>query len=264
MADPYSYKGPMSIPKAASKPKAQTLPSAVGPSRGGPTVKVPKTYNEAGAFKPGGNAPAAAGAPVNAGPLPPVGQVVKNPTFDLARKRAEQGLASSGQIQNDAIQRRFAAQGGLNSGAFVKAQEGARESAASQRQNAMEGIDAAEAADTARQQEILSGREFSRSERIGSQDFSRLERLDTQQFSAAEAVKLRQFEGFYRDQDLDFKNRSLDIDTRLKERGLDQADQANAISGAGELVNLAGVEDLSPELRAQVENIIRKNSKGTG
>lgn len=187
--------------------------------------------------------PAPAAGPKPGGPVQPpqpVGQVETNPMFALQRKRAEQSLNSQGQLQNDAIQRRFAAMGGLNSGAYIKAQETARQEADQNRQSAMESIDTAEAADVARQKEILSGREFQRAERLGSQDFSRqeregsqkfahMERLDSQNFTAGEAAKMREFEGYWKGVDSDFRQKALDVDTRLKEMGLElQAAESQA------------------------------------
>lgn len=127
-----------------------------------------------------------------------------NPVFDLQRKRINQQAEAQGQQENDAIQRRYAAMGGLNSGSYVKAQQQQADSAMARRQQALEGVDMSEAQDAARRAEVEAGRQFQREERLGSQDFgagqaalqrqfATSERLGGQDFASAQNLAQRDF-----------------------------------------------------------------------
>jgi predicted transcriptional regulator len=113
--------------------------------------------------------------------------------FDLARKRAEQRSNTEQQQQEDALKRRFSAMGNLNSGAYVKQQAVQADTASQRKADVMEGIDVAEAGEAQRQREVLEGRQFQTSERLGSQDFSNLQRLGSQDFARGERLGSQDF-----------------------------------------------------------------------
>ncbi len=113
--------------------------------------------------------------------------------FALARQRAQQGANESTQRQKDALQRRFASLGNLDSGVAMKMEQQAETESRRQLDDVNAGIDAAEQAESARKQEVKEGRDFSRSERLGSQEFASGERLGSQGFASGEALKGRQF-----------------------------------------------------------------------
>ena len=91
--------------------------------------------------------------------------------FDLARKRAQQQSASNLQGRRDALQRRFAQLGNLDSGARLKIEQLAENEESQNLAQANEGIDAAQNSEMGRRREILQAQEFSRGERLGSQGF---------------------------------------------------------------------------------------------
>lgn len=80
--------------------------------------------------------------------------------FDLARKRAQQQSNAAVQQQRDAIKRRAAAQGGLNSGAFIKQEQQVMQQGQEQLGQANEQIDTAQRAEARRIKEIEDQRAF--------------------------------------------------------------------------------------------------------
>lgn len=135
--------------------------------------------------------------------------------YDLQRNRIRQDSATAAQGQNDALKRRFAAMGGLNSGSYLKAQERLSGQQDQNAQRAMEGVDIQESLAAEQKAESERGRQFAREERLGSQSFasgenalarkfatsereagqlfSTSEREAGQAFNAGEAQKLRDF-----------------------------------------------------------------------
>lgn len=110
------------------------------------------------------------------------------PQFDAMRARAQKRIQSQGlaqqQTQQDAMQRRLAAAGALNSGGGIKALDTAR-TQSDQRiqeatQDAVEGIDAQEAQQRAQMDEAVKGRNFQRDQFNEEQRFrDKVFRADT-------------------------------------------------------------------------------------
>lgn len=113
--------------------------------------------------------------------------------FDYARQRSQQRNKAQVQEAQDAIKRRFAAMGGLNSGAYFKQNEKLEEQGARQLGDEMQGIEAAENQEKLRQQEIKEQRDFARAEREASQAFARAERESGQGFASEQAKLQREF-----------------------------------------------------------------------
>lgn len=91
--------------------------------------------------------------------------------FDVARKRAEGQAKKQQQTMQDAIKRRAASLGNLNSGAVIKQQQQAIRDTGQQLRQATEGIDAAERSDIQRRRDIQEQRDFARGEREATQSF---------------------------------------------------------------------------------------------
>lgn len=102
----------------------------------------------------------------------PVDYLNDTSQFDLARKRAQQASGASLQGRRDALQRRFAQLGNLDSGARLKMEQNLEQQGAQELQAANEGIDAQQAQEMGRRREILQGQEFARGEREAGQKFS--------------------------------------------------------------------------------------------
>lgn len=103
--------------------------------------------------------------------------------FDRARNVAQQQSGANLQGRQDALKRRFAQLGNLDSGVALKLQDQASNEEAANLNNANEGINAAQSAEMSRRREVLQGQQFGAeqaalqrawgsSERTGSQDFS--------------------------------------------------------------------------------------------
>jgi len=115
------------------------------------------------------------------------------PEYDLARKRAQQRVTASGQEQQDALKRRFAALGGLNSGAYIKQQQLAQDRQQEQLQDANEGIDVQENAERRRLQELKEGREFQAGEAQKQREFASAESRLGREFASGESALGRRF-----------------------------------------------------------------------
>lgn len=92
--------------------------------------------------------------------------------YDIQRQRIASESAAQSQSQNDALKRRFARMGGLNSGSYLKASERLAGQQEQNKQKALEGVDVQEAAAREQREEAERGRQFSREERLGSQEFA--------------------------------------------------------------------------------------------
>ncbi len=91
--------------------------------------------------------------------------------FDRARSVAQQQSAANLQNRQDALKRRFASLGNLDSGVALKLQDQASNEEASNLNNANEGINAAQNAELSRRREVIQGQKFATSEREGGQKY---------------------------------------------------------------------------------------------
>lgn len=119
----------------------------------------------------------------------------RNP-YDMARERAQQRASQTGQKNAGAIARRFAAIGGLNSGAAIKAQQMAHQQADQQREDAVRDVDIAEG-----------------------------QMAQQQAHQSSEAEKARQFQADQAGQDRGFQEKVFSFDKESKLKQLDLAFQ---------------------------------------
>lgn len=98
-----------------------------------------------------------------------------SPQFSAARSRLNDQFNRASQTSQDALSRRFASLGGLNSGSAIKAMQNAREEAERQRGDQLQQLDAQEATDMSQRQfaaeEATRGRNLQREQFNASQDF---------------------------------------------------------------------------------------------
>lgn len=154
------------------------------------------------------------GAPKPAAPQParaPTGPIKE---YDMMRQRAAQRADASAQQGREALQRRFAAMGGLNSGSAIKAQQLGSEAAARQKEDAIGGIDMAEQQERSRRDEVLAGRDFQASEAQKQRDFA-----------GEESARARNMQRETFNADMAFKDQVFRFDRDSKLRQLDQADR---------------------------------------
>lgn len=124
-------------------------------------------------------------------------------TFDVARKRAGQAAVAAKQTQGDALKRRFAAMGALNSGSAIQAEQQSAQKVDEQLANQNEAIDAGQAQEEQRKAEVQQGRDF----------------------QAGEAEKQRTFQAGQAGIDRAFQDKVFSFDSASKLRALDQMDR---------------------------------------
>lgn len=108
----------------------------------------------------------------------------KLPEFDKLRTQATQRINAQGGQASDALKRKFASLGNLNSGAAIKQEQKMQAELGEQREQAMAGIDVAEAQEGQRRLEVQENRDFAAGEsRIG------------REFASGEAKLGRDFAG---------------------------------------------------------------------
>ncbi len=125
--------------------------------------------------------------------------------FDLARKKAAEQNAANLQTQKDALARRFASLGNLNSGARLKQEQLVNDQANTNLNNANDSINAQQNSELERRREVVQGQQFQSGEAEKGRDFAANqanlqrqfqtgERLGGQDFASGQAEKQRQFE----------------------------------------------------------------------
>lgn len=131
------------------------------------------------------------------------------PQFDELRKQAKQRANQASQAGTEAMKRRFAAIGGLGSGASIKQENLVRQQANQQAEDAMTGINAAEAQERSR---------------IADRDFAAQQNQLQRDFAGKEAEKGRSFQREISDKDFAFKNQvfAFEKDSKLKQLDLAQ------------------------------------------
>lgn len=117
--------------------------------------------------------------------------------YDAMRKRAQQQINAQSQDNQDAINRRLAASGNLNSGAAIKQQQIAQDKSSQQLADTNTNIDVAEQGELQRRKEIQEGRDFTKSEREAGQGFV-----------AGQSDLQRNFQQGQFDKEMDFKNKA--------------------------------------------------------
>lgn len=144
--------------------------------------------------------------------------------YEVARKRASQQTNAAVQGQQDAMKRRFSANGAINSGAAIKQQQLAAEAGQQQLQQANEAIDSAQRADIMRQKEAQDARTFAREERLGSQEFGAGQADLGRKFTGEQAHLGRQFQSSERQAGESFAGSQNAAQRALQQRMADQND----------------------------------------
>ena len=117
------------------------------------------------------------------------------PEFAMQRQKVEQRVNADTQGQQDAMQRRFAAQGMLNSGAAIKQGNIVANQGTQNKMDAIAGVDAAEMGEQQRRQEIQDNRDFMSNESKLGRDFAGSESALGRAFAASESKAGRDLQG---------------------------------------------------------------------
>lgn len=145
------------------------------------------------------------------------------PQYDAMRARLSQRTNADTQSQQDAMQRRFAAQGGLNSGAALKQQQLIAEKGVQTREDAMEGVNNQESAERQRLQEAEAQKEFQSQEAASGRQFQAGESALGRQFQASESALGRAQQKSQFDQDLAFRDKVAGWEHSDRMKQLDMA-----------------------------------------
>lgn len=113
--------------------------------------------------------------------------------YGLLSKQMERQETQQTEQEKEALRRRFAAMGGLGSGASIKAESLAGEAGARRLSQARMSLESERLREEQQQEELEKQRQFQKSERLGSQQFASSERLGSQQFATQQAEMDRQF-----------------------------------------------------------------------
>jgi hypothetical protein len=128
------------------------------------------------------------------------------PEYEAMKRRTQQRLQAEGQTQQDALQRKLATVGNLNSGAAIKAQQTQSADLARVQEDAMGQIDVQEAAEGQRRQEVADAMAFQSTEAQKGRDFQ-----------GTEAQKGRDFTGGMFDKEFGLKGRAFDEELRARQ-----------------------------------------------
>ena len=148
--------------------------------------------------------------------------------YQKMRQRVQQDVDASKQQMGEAIKRKFASMGNLNSGAQMKIEQKANAAADVQARAATEGVDFAEQQERARQADITQAQGYQTSEREAAQKFASGERIGQQDFQR----------GMF-DRDMTFKDRAFDKQHDLAFQEFLASKDANHINA---LIGLANAD----------------------
>jgi len=140
-----------------------------------------------------------------------------NARFDRQKEIAKQEQNAQQQAQQDAMSRRFAAMGRLNSGAAVKSEKLVNQQNSEALNKRLQGIQDVQEDEALRRQDIEDQRKFQTSERLGSQDFA-----------ATQADLGRKFQTSERMGSQDFASLQADIQRKY---GTSEREAAQAFAG---------------------------------
>lgn len=115
--------------------------------------------------------------------------------FDVARKRAQEQSGVNLQARKDAMARRFASLGNLDSGARIKQEELAANEEGKILQAANEGIDAQQQAELGRRKEVIQGQEFQAGEGQKGRDFAAQQAAIQRAYGTGERLGSQDFAG---------------------------------------------------------------------
>lgn len=196
-------------------------------------------------------------APGAAMPAQPAMTKPKLPEFDVQRQKVQQRGNAAAQGQQDAMSRRFAANGMLNSGAALKQQNLIGQEAQRNTEEAIQSVDAAEMGEQQRRQEIVDQRDFASNEAKLGRDFagseSALQRAQQgSQFDRSFTQQGSQFDKNFGLQNKQFAADRLDQDFNKSVAGSQmkggQLDRFNEINKGMGRQGLAAPQKVQPQI----------------
>lgn len=173
--------------------------------------------------------------------------------YDYLRNRATEQASQQGGVAQDAIQRRFAAMGALNSGGAIKQAQLQGEASDRQKAEALQGIDFQEsqARDAMNReesqkeyqsQEALKGRQFSADEGFRGRKFSAEQTAQARNYEAGQQALQRNMQRELYNADSQFKSDVTNFDSQSKLAGLDLQWQQFLEDTKNNAINAANAE----------------------
>jgi hypothetical protein len=145
------------------------------------------------------------------------------PEYNQMRNRVQSQANSANQAAQDAIKRRFAAMGGLNTGSFVKQAQLQEDSNQASTQEALQGVDAEEAKARRELEQIESQKEFQSQEALQGRKaaayeaaLGRQEAVKSRDFAAEQAVLQRNMQREFQNADQQFRADVFSFDSQSK------------------------------------------------
>jgi hypothetical protein len=170
--------------------------------------------------------------PSTVGPVNPIISEVKNPDsykakefsgalpeFDYMRNKLNSQFSTQRDESQDALKRRFAALGGLNTGAYIKQAQLADEKLNQQKEESLGNIGF---------QEAQQRRALEREE--GQKEFQSGEAFKQREYGSSEQDRAREFQTQLYNKDLEFKNNIAQFDARAKLRQIDSEYNAQKLA----------------------------------
>ena len=170
------------------------------------------------------------------------------PEFAQQRQKVEQRVNADTQGQQDAMQRRFAAQGMLNSGAAIKQGNIVANQGTQNKVDAIAGVDAAEMGEQQRRQEIQDTRDFSANQAQLGRDFEGQQSQLGRDFAGNESKLGRDLQSSQFNKSYDMQNSQFKDTFGLQKSQFNQDVADNAFN------RRMATYDLNDEERAYVNN----------
>lgn len=160
------------------------------------------------------------------------------PEFEQARTKVNEQANQAGSAASEALKRRFAAMGALNSGAAIKSQEEATNENETRRLDALSGVNNQEAAAKRGLEQGEADKEFQANQALVGRNMQRELYNADQDFKS----KLNQFDSYSKLAQLDMGFDQQDMDKRNNDYNMElskyQADHSGGLFGGGGFLGL--------------------------
>jgi len=182
--------------------------------------------------------------------------------YALASQQMRRQEQQQSEKEKEALRRRFAAQGGLGSGASIKAEQVAGQESAKRLGQAESQLEMSRLGEQARQEEIEQarsfqrgereagqtfagtqaelGRKFATSERLGGQEFAGTQAELGRKFTTSERMGAQEFAGTQASKQMEFAREQNRMNRNLQQQGIDLQKQELAINKLSTLFNMKG------------------------
>ena len=160
--------------------------------------------------------------------------------YALASQQMRRQEQQQSEKEKEALRRRFAAQGGLGSGASIKAEQVAGQESAKRLGQAESQLEMSRLGEQARQEEIEQARAFQRGEREAGQTFAGTQAELGRKFTTSERMGAQEFAGTQASKQMDFASEQNRMNRNLQQQGIDLQKKEFEINKLSTLFNMGG------------------------